>query len=305
MLRSRNRTLRRLNDNNSEILDASRSLSAGGHIRLIIELEPILAIRYRPPKPILNRGSLAMSAGKNKTRMPWRALAILTLSVSAIGCNFGAQQRNIHGQQAFQTGNYLQALGQFQQALSRNPNDPDANYNLAATFYSLGRSQGNAQYLSQAEQLYRKSISLNGQHNEAHRGLAALLIETGREQNAFDLLDGWKERRPNSAAPLIELARLYQEYGDNQHATDLLADAIKVDSTNVRALKALGQVRESQGQSLLALDNYIRVLQIDGSQAEIAQRVAFLQQQVSQAGGNQSNQGYSPRYGSTNPWQTR
>ena len=237
--------------------------------------------------------------------MPWQVLAILTLSVSAVGCNLGAQQSNIHGQQAFQTGNYMQALGQFQQALSRSPNDPDANYNLAATFYSLGRNQGNAQYLAQAEQLYRKSISLNGQHNEAHRGLAALLIETGREQNAFDLLDGWKQRMPNSAAPLIELARLYQEYGDNQHATDLLADAIKVDSNSVRALKALGRVRESQGQSLLALDNYMRVLQLDGSQTEVAQRVASLQQQVSRGGGIQQNDNFSPRYGSTNPWQTR
>lgn len=227
------------------------------------------------------------------------------LCISAIGCNLGSQQSNFVGQQAFQNGNYLQALSRFQQAVAQNPNNPDANYNLAAVFYSMGKSQGNAQYLSQAEQLYRKAISLNGQHNEAHRGLAALLVETGREQFAFDLLDGWKQRSPNSADPLIELARLYQEYGDNQHATDLLADALKVDGSNIRALKAMGRVRETQGQSLLALDNYMRVLQIDGSQTDVAQQVALLQQQFSQNGGTQQNQNYSPRYGSTTPWQTR
>jgi len=109
---------------------------------------------------------------------------------------------------------------------------------------------------------------------------------------------------PNSAEPLIELARVYQEYGDTQHATDLLADALKVNGNSVRALKALGRVRESQGQNLLALDNYMRVLQIDSSQTDVAGRVASLQQQVAR-NGTQPTQNYSPRYGSTNPWQTR
>ena len=230
---------------------------------------------------------------------------MLLLLFQTFGCNLGAQQNNIVGQQAFQNGNPMQALGRFQKALSQNPNNPDANYNLAAVFYSMGKNQGNAQYLSQAEQLYRKAISLNGQHTEAHRGLTALLIETGREQYAFDLLDGWKQRMPGSAEPLIELARVYQEYGDNQHATYLLADALKVDGTNIRALKAMGRMRETQGQSMLALDNYMRVLQLDGSQADVASRVASLQQQFSRNGGAQQTQNYSPRYGSTSPWQTR
>ena len=229
---------------------------------------------------------------------------MLVLCLSAVGCNLGAQQSNIIGSQAFQSGNHLQALSRFQQSLNQNPNNPDANYNLAAIFYSLGKNQRNPQYLAQSEQLYRKAIGLDGQHIAAHRGLTALLVETGREQHAFDLLDGWKQRRPGSAEPLIELARLYQEYGDNQHATDLLADALKVDGDNVRALKALGRIRETQGQSLLALDNYMRALQIDGSQVNVAQRVAVLQQQFSQTGGAPT-QNYSPRYGSATPWQTR
>lgn len=245
-----------------------------------------------------------MSANQTKSLSYGHFCVLLGILLSTVGCNLGAQQNNIAGNQAFQNGNYLQALNRFQQSLAQNPNNPDANYNLAAIFYSMGKNQRNSQYLSQAEQLYRKAISLNGQHTEAHRGLAALLVETGREQYAFDLLDEWKQRMPGSAEPLIELARLYQEYGDNQHATDLLADALKVNGNNVRALKAMGRMRENQGQTLLALDNYMRVLQLDGSQADVAQRVASLQQQYSQNGGTPS-QNFSPRYGSTTPWQTR
>ena len=219
----------------------------------------------------------------------------------ASGCNLGVQQHNVSGSQAYQSGQYAQAINQFQQALQANPRDSNAYYNLAASYYSLGKQSKNSQWLQQAEQLYRQSISLNVQHVDAHRGLSALLIETGREKFAFDLLNDWKARYPNSAQPTIELARVYQEYGDNRRATDLLADALRLDGGNLRALKAMGHVREVQGQTNLALDNYLRVLQLDPQQGEVAQRVATLQNQL-----GQTSAGTVPaRYGSANPYVPR
>jgi len=94
--------------------------------------------------------------------------------------------------------------------------------------------------------------------------------------------------------------------GDSRHATDLLADAIRLDPNNVRAFTALGTLRESQGENLLALDNYIRALQLDQNQAGLAQRVASLQQRVAAANGQQFNStGGTPRYGASNPWERR
>ncbi len=246
------------------------------------------------------------------------ASLVVLAAVSLIaGCNIGSQQNNVAGRQAFQSGNTVQAIGRFQRAISQDPRNADAYYNLAATFYALGRGPGGqtaaasqanngaGQYLAQAEQLYRQAISLNGNHPEAHRGLAALLIETGRESFAFDLINGWKDRSPQSAEPLIELARLYQEYGDRRHATDLLADAIRVDSGNVRAYTAMGDLREQDGQDLLALDNFMRALQIGGAQPEIVGRVAQLQQRVANASGVPGNSGGATRYGAAQPWQRR
>ena len=237
-------------------------------------------------------------------------LSALGLLVSAIatcaGCNLGAQQHNVSGNQAYQSGQYAQAINQFQQALQSNPRDPDAYYNLAASYYSLGKQSKNSQWLQQSEQLYRQAISLNDQHVDAHRGLSALLIETGREKFAFDLLNSWQTRYPNSAPPTIELARLYQEYGDNRRATDLLSDALRVDAGNVRALKAMGHVREVQGQADLALDNYLRVLQLEPQQQEVAQRVAALQAQRAQGGlGGVPAANNPARYGSANPYLPR
>ena len=137
----------------------------------------------------------------------------------------------------------------------------------------------------------------------------ATFVETGREKYAFDLLNTWQERYPGSPEPVIELARLYQEYGDSRRATDLLADALRLDSQNVRALKAMGHIREVQGQPHLALDNYIRVLQLDGRQQDVAQRVASLQAQLAQlpTDPNQPTvQSSNPvRYGSVTPYLPR
>lgn len=198
------------------------------------------------------------------------------------GCNFNAQQRNITGRQAFETGQYNSAINEFQKALQANPRNPDAYYNLGATYYQMGKQLKNPQYISQAEQLFRQSISLDDKHVDAHRYLAALLIESGQEKFAFDLLNTWRSRYPNSADPSIELARLHKEFGDTRRATDYLADAIRVDPRNVRALKAMGFIREQQGELQMALENYYRVLSIDSRQTDVAQAVNRLQTQIAQ-----------------------
>jgi len=238
-------------------------------------------------------------------------LAVSVAILCSSGCNINAQRHNNIGRQAFEQGQFATAINEFQKALNVNPQNADAYYNMAASFYSAGKQTNNTQWLSQAEQLYRQAISINDQHTDAHRGLAALLIETNQEKYAFDLMNAWQTRYPTSTEPIVELARLYQEYGDNRRATDLLADALKIDANNVRALKAMGHVRELQGQTHLALDNYLRVLQIDGRETSVAQKVTSLQTQLASLpvpnglGVNGSNQPANSRYGSANPYLQR
>lgn len=201
------------------------------------------------------------------------------------GCNMAANRANQLGTQAYSSGQFAKAINEFQRALTSNPQNADAYYNLGSSYYSLGKQQKNSQWVTQAENLFRQSISLNDQHRDAHRSLACLLVETNRENHAFDLINTWQQRYPQAAPPLIELARLYQEYGDNRRATDYLADALRLDSNNINALKAMGHVREMQGQVNLALENYTRVLQLDARQTDVAQRIGDLQTQLARAGG--------------------
>jgi Tfp pilus assembly protein PilF len=118
---------------------------------------------------------------------------------------------------------------------------------------------------------------LDNTHVEAHRTLAVLLVETGRQSFAFDLLNGWQARNPMAADPPIELARLYQETGDQQRAVNYLADALRLDSYNARALKAMGHIREQQGQWAMALENYTRAYQADSRQSDLVGKIQALQ----------------------------
>ena len=232
------------------------------------------------------------------------ALALLMI-VAVSGCKLRANRHNVSGIQAYQTGQVAQAINEFQRAITVDPQNADAYYNLATSYAALGKQANNQTWIEQSEKLYRQSISLNDQHVDAHRGLAALLIETNREKFAFDLLNTWKQRHPGQTEPLIELARVYSEYGDNRRASDLLADALKLNSNNTRALKALGHVRDAQGQYQLALDNYMRVIQLDPRQTDVAKRVTEIQSYLAKLPAGTNNPATPARYGATDPYTSR
>jgi len=212
-------------------------------------------------------------------------LTLVVLGVSLVsGCSLVARKHNVTGTGLFESGQASRAINEFQTALQRDNRNADAWYNLGATYYALGKQSNNRAWIDQSETLFRQAISIDDKHADAHRALAALLVETGRERFAFDLLHTWQRRRPELSDPLVELARLHQEFGDVNRASDYLADAIRIDTNNPRVLKAMGHVRERQGQLAMALDNYSRSYQLDNRQLDVASRINELQARLA---GNQ------------------
>jgi lipopolysaccharide biosynthesis regulator YciM len=103
-----------------------------------------------------------------------------------------------------------------------------------------------------------------------------LLVETGREQKAFTFLHNWVRANPNVADGHVELARLYEEFGDKEAAEQSLHNALGVDESNFRAWTALGSLREQTGQYALAIQNYQRSVKHNNFQPQVAQRIASL-----------------------------
>jgi tetratricopeptide (TPR) repeat protein len=202
------------------------------------------------------------------------------LSCCASGCHMAATGQNLEGVRLYQQGEYPAAMQKFQQAVATDPASADAYYNMAATVHRMGTLGSNPEMLQQAETLYNQCLDLNADHVDCHRGLAVLLAETGRSDKAFTLLKNWSSASPQVADARIELARLYEEFGDNETAKLHLDQAIQIDHQNHRAWSALGHMREKAGDPTQALVDYQRSYHLNNFQPDVAARIAELQRTV-------------------------
>ncbi len=176
----------------------------------------------------------------------------------------------------YEQGNYLGAANSFQRALEKQPGNADCFYNLGATYHQQSKLFGQPGDLQTAEQYYHLCLARNPDHAACQRGLAVLLVETGRTGDAATQLEQWAARQPANPEPRIELARLCHEQGDELDAENYLIDAVSIDPENPRALVALGQIRESSGDTQQALVNYSKALELDRNQPTVAAKVATL-----------------------------
>lgn len=209
----------------------------------------------------------------------FHALGLLIL-IAVVGCCASTVGLNTQGVSSYHMGRHQEAIQSFQQALVNDPANPDAYYNLAATYYELGKRNNDANLLSQAEGLYNQCLDIDPNHVESYRGLAALLVDTDRSTDAFKLLKRWSQQNVQLADPRIELARLYEEFGDKESAARYLTDALNIDARNTRAWTALANIRAEQGQLAQALSNYRQAFQLNQNQPEVAQRIATIQQRI-------------------------
>jgi tetratricopeptide (TPR) repeat protein len=208
--------------------------------------------------------------------MAWAMLTGCSLLLLHAGCQMVSHSQNSEGVRMFQQAYYQGAQQRFQQALQSDPENPDSYYNLARTYHQLGKLHNQPGDLAQAESYYHQCLDRDPNKQDCYRALAVLLVEQNRGGDAFKLMEGWAARNPTLAAPKIELARLNEESGNKVAAQQLLIEAVNVDPGNARALAALGKLREDAGETVQALANYQRALQIDPTQTQLATRVATL-----------------------------
>ena len=138
-------------------------------------------------------------------------MAVLCLSTAA-GCGgLAAQSRNAQGVRLFEQARHQEAVREFEQAIGSDPDNADGYYNLAAVHHRLGIQSQDPTELAQAEHYYNQCLDRDENHRHCYRGLAVLLVEQERSEEAFRLIEGWVDRNPMSATPRIELARLFEE----------------------------------------------------------------------------------------------
>ncbi len=264
-------------------------------------------------------------SGNNHCTIHRQAASVLGLAVLAgltatAGCGTASNGQNLAGVRLHHQGQHQAAIQRFQQAIAADPVNPDSYYNMGATLHEMAMQrhnvaiqlEGQAQqrqqenrlaeaesllaeadtvgreadkYYEQAETLYNQCLDYEASHLDCHRALAVLLVETNRSDKAFTLLKRWAEKAPTSAEPRIELARLYEEFGEHDTAKKYLEEAVQMEVDNARAWAALARIREQSGDTRQALVDYQRAYSIDNLQAGVAAKIASLQQQINRGVG--------------------
>ncbi|HEX7378171.1 MAG TPA: tetratricopeptide repeat protein [Pirellulales bacterium] len=201
----------------------------------------------------------------------------VAVALLAAGCRVASHAQNMQGVSFYQQGRYQEAVQNFERAIANSPKNADGYYNLAATYHKLGLVSHNENELKQAENLYNQCLDRDENNRDCYRGLAVLLAEEGRSDEAFHLLEGWGAKYPSSSAPKVELARLSEEFGRYDVAKSHLEDALQSDPHDARALAALARLKERSGNQGQALAVYQRSLWNNPNQPEVAARISSLQ----------------------------
>ncbi|MDR1923953.1 MAG: tetratricopeptide repeat protein [Planctomycetaceae bacterium] len=219
-------------------------------------------------------------------------LLAITVILPFVGCT--AANMTAEGVRYFNQARYDQAQRAFLEAFRRDPNNPDISFNLAETYHqsakiSLEKKEiaiAQQQY-DEANRYYRICLSINPNHLKSNRGLAAMYLELQQPKMAFDHIINWLESNPASQEPKIELARLHQEWAqialaqnDKKtadesiaKATELLQQVITTEPNNYRAWRAIGFIRENNGDRENAIAAYQQSLLLNPNQTDLKNRL--------------------------------
>jgi len=155
----------------------------------------------------------------------------------------GAPKRNqfTYGVAFFQHGYFDQAVESFQQVIERNPEDPEANYNLGTLY--LRRSA-----LAQARKYLEKATGLRPDYPEAWNNLGMAAAQEGRAEEAVRDFRQSLSLRPDYTVAMVNLGSLYRREGDFSGAEKLLNLALEREPGNPEANYNLGMLYAKQNQ---------------------------------------------------------
>lgn len=117
-------------------------------------------------------------------------------------CGCAAQDKNAEallneGAQLFQQGKYDQAIGKYQSALEKDPQNA-IGYNLLGMAYRFKFNQSGAQEFKDKEiESFKKAIEIDSKYWAAYKNLSASLYYQGRKKEAVPYLEKALELQPN------------------------------------------------------------------------------------------------------------
>lgn len=199
-----------------------------------------------------------------------RRVAILLVMLGVGGCTSAVPERvqeyNQDGIFLFQQGDYRAACESFVAAADLQPENPGLLYNAGQCYDRLGDS-------SKAERYYRACLQKDANHADGRHALTALLVRSGRRDEASQEVQAWLAREPKRAAAYAEDGWLLHEAGDLPGAQARFQQALELDPHDLHALIELARTYETMQRPDRAAVLYERVLQIKPNHPEVVRRL--------------------------------
>ncbi len=176
-----------------------------------------------------------------------------------------------HAYEAYQTGDFESALGHYQDALKKNPNDPETLSNLGQVLVRLGKPQDAIPY-------FERAVALNPDR-------WAYVFNLARAQA---LLEKWDEsigsyRRaqrlfPNDYATTFNLALTLHKSGNDAAAVPEYQKAIELNpnEASFRMALAISLERVNRGEAVNAYGEYLRLSPTAPDADKVRARIAEL-----------------------------
>lgn len=150
-----------------------------------------------------------------------------------------------------------EALEFYQQAIEMDPGTTGpAAYNAMGTMYFV-RAE-----FEEAREAYNKGLEIDPLNGAAHSGLAAILIEEDKLQEAEDELNIAVRFMPNDLRVLSTLAALRNKRGEYEEGLQLARRALEVNGQFPQALNSLGSALLNTGDLPGAREAFEKVLEV-------------------------------------------
>ncbi len=196
--------------------------------------------------------------------MHWLESALIFI-VSA-GVQLYAQSQSIEelmakGQQLLERGAYSEAVTAFRAVVSREPQNFEAQFNLAFAYLQWGR-------YSNAVTEFKNALKYQPSNSEIWSNLAIAYENLGQSDNAIGALLKAVQYNPGNITARINLAAMYHNANQFQKAIAHYKEAVAIDGSNEEALTNLAKCLVSIGKFSEAKQYLMRAIAANPNNGE-------------------------------------
>jgi len=291
--------------------------------------------RYRfplVPMLILFAGAALTSLRNALREARWGALwaGVATAVAAAAICNHAmmpealirADTHNNFGNAFLVQGEFQHAIGQYEQALRLNPNDPSVPVNMANALLHADRLEESIGYYEQALRIdpddayahynlgvalvnlgrpgqaighFEQAVRIKHDYAEAHVILGSVLFDQGKVSEAIRHWEQALQIKPEFAEAHYNLANAFLRAGRFEEAIEHYKQALQIKPEFAEAHCNLAIALEQMGRVQDALENYEQAVLLRPDLVEVRKRLDMLRAGLARQQGDQSKVDHTRR----------